>query len=126
VRDGEQHGDGGLVVGAEDRAVGVLPAVVDDDRLDRRVAVRDRVEVRAQQDVRGERPGMRTSRLPHSRPASCAAPSSVTVRPRPRSSAATRSAHGALAAERARDRAQLGEERVEALALGRLAARTWR
>ena len=56
----EHHRDRGLVVGAEDRVVGVLPAVVDDDRLDRDVAVRDGVEVGAEQDAR-------SVRVPHAR-----------------------------------------------------------
>ncbi len=44
----EQDRDGGLVVGAEDRVVCVLPAAVAQDGLDRSVRG-DRVEMRAQQ-----------------------------------------------------------------------------
>jgi hypothetical protein len=48
AREREHDGDRGLVVGAEDALVGVLPHAVDQHRLDRRMR-RHRVEVRAQQ-----------------------------------------------------------------------------
>ena len=46
----EEDGDRGLVVGAEDRVVRVLPAAVDEHGLDR-AGHGDRVEVRAEQQV---------------------------------------------------------------------------
>ena len=90
-REREQHRHGRLVVGAEDPLVRVLPATLDEHRLDRRQR-RNRVEVGAQQHragrvglgpliagaLAGSRwpRGMRASRLPQSAPVSAAASSS--------------------------------------------------
>ena len=67
--------------------------------------------------VRSARPGIRASRLPHSVPSSAAASSSETAKPSASSSPRTRARHRALAPGDARDRAQLGEEVVQAPAL---------
>ncbi len=124
AREREQHRHGGLVVGAEDAVVGVLPAAVDEHRLDGR-AQRHRVEVRAQQQ-RAPLGGRSTGGVAagprrDAREQVAAVGAARAARRRPRATVdAERAQLGdhalgarALAPGRALDPAQLGERAVQ-------------
>src|SRR3954467_10909739 len=106
----EDDRDRGLVVGAEDAVVGVLPAAVDDHRVDRDAAVVDRVEVGAQEDRAPAAAGDAREQVA----------GGVLLRPDPHLAQLRLHALGALSLmpERARDAAERGERVVEPRALG--------
>ena len=127
----QQHGDGGLVVGAEDPLVGVFPEPIAQDRL-HGGEQRHGVHVRAQQDalplarrasLRGRGAGLaragcrsRSPPPPRRRPPRTSIPSAP-------SSAFDQSRAGALVAGGTLGTAELGEDVVQVTALQLVSAR---
>ena len=113
----EHHRDRGLVVGAEDRRVRVLPAAIDDHRLDRR-GRRHGVQVRTQQDaVRAATPdaGQQVAGVGASGATGVVL---VGLEPDPRQLAGDPVGARTLVTRRALDPAQGRERLVQPLALG--------
>ena len=106
----EHDRDRGLVVGAEDAVVGVLPAAVDDHGVDRDAAVVDGVEVRAEQDRALAAAGEAREQV--------AGGVLLCLDPHPAQLRLDALGALALVPERARDAAERGEGLVQPRALG--------
>ena len=128
ARERQQHGHGGLVVGAEDPLVGVLPAAVHEHRLDGRLrAGRCRGGRRAAPSAPGCRSGgaagagrgIRASRLPQSEPIGAAGVVLVDLDAERAQLGDHALGAGALAPGGALDAAELGERAVQVAALER-------
>ena len=115
----EDHGDGRLVVGAEDRLVGVAQRRRPRWTTLTGAGERHGVEVRAEQDRAARPPGpsIRASRLPESEPVCGAAAVLLDLEPERAQLGGHGVGHGALAPRRALDLAQADEIGDQPLAL---------
>ena len=114
----EHRRDRRLVVGSEDPLVGVLPAAVATDRLDRAPSAAPCPCGAQNSSVRSLLPGIRASRLPALEPTAAPASSSSTSIPSAVNSRVTQSATPRSVTGRAGDPAERLERAVQSLAFG--------